>query len=196
MVNFEYPLQWPQVQPRSEYSERARFGNHSVYAAGDQLIAELQRMGATDCVISSYLQVRKDGSFYSRQSRIDDPGVAVYFKLKGKDKVMACDKWDLPEHNLWALALSIEAIRGLERWGGSEFLDGLFTGFAALPAPMAMATPHQILEIPDNATLGEAEAAYRLKARTNHPDNGGSNEQMALLNDAIRKIRDSYAKKT
>ncbi len=47
---------------------------------------------------------------------------------------MACDKWDRIEHNIWASYLSIEAIRGLDRWGGSEFLDGLFSGFKALPS--------------------------------------------------------------
>lgn len=133
-MKFKYPLQWLPQQPRTKRPARARFGNHSLSNAGYNIENELRLMGAKDCIISTNLQTKLSGGFYANQ-KIEDSGVVIYFKLKDKDKAMACDLWDKPEHNLWALQLSISAIRGLERWGGSEFLDGLFTGFKALPAP-------------------------------------------------------------
>lgn len=133
-MKFKYPLQWPPQQPRTKNPKRAIFGKHSLSNAGYNIEHELRLLGAKNCIISTNLQTKLSGGFYANQ-KIEDAGVVIYFKLKDTDKAMACDLWDNPEHNLWALQLSISAIRGLERWGGSEFLDGLFTGFKALPAP-------------------------------------------------------------
>lgn len=135
MIRFEYPLQWLPQQPRTKRQQRARFGGHSPSKAGDYLIEELKRLGAKNCIISSNLEQRLKGDGFYANQRVEDAGVVVYFDLKNNSKAMACDKWDKVEHNLWALYLSVQAIRGLERWGGSEFLDGLFTGFKALPSP-------------------------------------------------------------
>lgn len=133
-VILENPLQWPPQQYRTKLPARSRFGDVTIHKASTELLNELRLLGAKNLVISTNLKqkVRGDG-FYSNQV-VDDVGVAIYFIIKGENKVMACDKWDKIEHNIWALVLSIQAIRGLERWGGSEFLDGLFTGFKALPA--------------------------------------------------------------
>lgn len=183
MVKFEYPLQWLPQQPRTKRSTRARFGDHNPSKAGDYLIRELERLGAKNCVISSNLQQRARGDGFYAKQRIDDPGVVVYFQLKGQGKAMACDKWDKPEHNLWALYLSIEAIRGLERWGGSEFLDGLFTGFKALPDPA------NVIIKGENYFAGvtnqvELKKKYKELVKELHPDNGGSSDEFM---DMIRQ---------
>lgn len=181
MVRFEYPLQWLPQQKRTMRPERARFGNHSPSKAGDWLIAELERLGAKNCVISSNLQQRaRGGGFYANQ-RVNDPGVVVYFQLKGKSKAMACDKWDKVEHNLWALYLSVAAIRGLERWGGSEFLDGLFTGFKALPSPDDVIIRGVVYFEGINTQAG-LKKKYKELVKELHPDNGGSSDEfMAMI---------------
>jgi hypothetical protein len=109
-MKFEYPLQWLPQQPRTKRPTRARFGNHSLSNAGGFIENELRLMGATNCIISTNLQTKLSGGFYANQ-KIEDAGVVIYFKLKDKDKAMACDLWDKPEHNLWALQLSFSAIR-------------------------------------------------------------------------------------
>jgi len=175
-MKFEYPLQWLPQQPRTKRPQRARFGNHSVYGSGKELVDELQRLGAKNCLISSNLQQRARGDgFYSNQ-KVDDAGVVVYFDLKGKNKAMACDRWDKPEHNLWALKLSIYAIRGLERWGGSEFLDGLFTGFKALPMPdqVVVTTPQYFA---DCFNQEHAKDRYKRLVKELHPDVGGNTDE-------------------
>jgi len=180
MVNFEYPLQWLPQQPRTKNPTRARFGNHSPSKAGDYLVDELQRMGAKQCVISSNLMERaRGGGFYAKQN-IVDAGIVIYFQLKGQSKAMACDVWDKPEHNLWALYLSVQAIRGLERWGGSDFLDGLFEGFKALPSPDSVVTtmPQFFSDVDNNEQL---KKRYKLLARELHPDVGGSQEEFSEM---------------
>lgn len=44
--------------------------------------------------------------------------------------------------------------------------------------------PYQILGIPENATEAQIKEAYRKKAHECHPDRGGSEEQMKLINQA------------
>lgn len=178
---FEYPLQWLPQQPRTKRPTRARFGNHSAYHAGNVLVDELKRLGAKNCIISCNLQQRSRGDGFLANQRVDDSGIVVYFDLKGQSKAMACDKYDKPEHNLWALQLSVSAIRGLERWGGSEFLDGLFTGFKALPSPediIPNGTPVYFSEFPDKAS---AKERYKRLAKELHPDVGGSESEFSEM---------------
>lgn len=178
-MQFEYPLQWPQQQKRTKYPQRSRFGNVSIARASDELFNELRLLGGSNIVISTNLQqkMRGDG-FYSNQI-VNDTGIAIYLTIKGQAKVMACDKWDKVEHNIWALSLSVKAIRGLERWGGSEFLDGLFTGFTALPA--AGATMQTTSYFDGIQTVEALKIRYHELARKYHPDHGGDVEQFKAM---------------
>ncbi|WP_149531529.1 hypothetical protein [Tardiphaga sp. P9-11] len=102
--------------------------------ARDQLIAELQRLGAGSVVTSSNVRLREDAIPYADQRRQDDPGVAVYFMLKKCPMVMAVDRYSSVAGNKRALILAIEAMRQLERHGGRT-MERAFTGFAAIAAP-------------------------------------------------------------
>lgn len=180
MVSFEYPLKWLPQQPRNKLTERARFKSKSIFVAGNNLADELKRMNAKNCVITSNLILNKKGDAPLSNQRLFDSGVVIYFQLKGKSKAMACDKYNKVEDNLWALFLSVQAIRGLERWGGSEFLDGLFTGFMALPSP-----DDAIMGMPkyfdDCINLEHLKETYHRLAKELHPDKGGNETDFAEL---------------
>lgn len=165
-MQFEYPLQWPPQQSKTKNPKRSRFGNVSIHKASQELFNELKLLGAKDLVISTNLKQKMKGDgFYSNQI-VDDVGIAIYSNIKGDNKVMACDKWDRVEHNIWALVLSIRAIRGLERWGGSEFLDGLFTGFKALPQNAGSDTNY----FDGIENIDDLKTRYRRLAHKLHPD--------------------------
>lgn len=172
-MKFEYPLQWLPQQPRTKSPKRSQFQITSVSRAGDELVEELKRLGAKEVIISSNLQTRLRGDGFYANQRVDDAGVVAYFKLKGSSKAMACDKWDRVEHNVWSLKKSIESIRGLERWGGSEFLDGLFTGFQALPSPddVINTAPQFFADCTDEKQMKER---YKRLVKELHPDTGGT----------------------
>jgi hypothetical protein len=185
-----YPLAWPPGNPRtpSYRIERSRFEPGNRPQEVENVIAELGRLGARNVVVSTNLRLRNDGLPYARDRAPDDQGVAVYFDYAGGQKCFACDRWQTIEENLRAIFKSIEAIRGLERWGSKSFVDAAFTGFAALPAPgqHAKRSWRQVLGILPDVPVDRAVIMtfYREAARKAHPDMGGSGDAMAEVNAA------------
>lgn len=183
-----YPLHWPSGQPRTDRWKRARSNfNVSQMNAQEGIFAEIKRLGGRNPIMSTNIRLRNDGLPYAQQSRIDDPGVAVYFTLKGRPMVFACDKWDQIKDNMRAIQKTIEALRGIERWGSGEMMQQAFTGFMALPP--AEKEWWTILAVDRSMPLDIVEMSYKRLAMKAHPDNGGSHEEMSKLNAAIEKAR-------
>lgn len=197
-----YPLSWPAGWPRASARARAKFGQSrqsdygnwrtkdklTIGAALERLLDELRRLGAASVVVSSNVPTRLDGMPYSRAAEPADPGAAVYFRLKGEPRVLACDKWDRVADNIAALAAHIEAARGQARWGVGS-LEQAFAGYKALPAMGPRRPWHEILGVPPHASMKQVfEARDRLLLR-HHPDRGGSHSMAAEINSAVTEAR-------
>ena len=191
-----YPLHWPIGYKRTTRREQSRF-KQTMDGAQRFLRDELSRLGASSLVISTNIPVRNDGHMYAAymSKRIDDPGVAIYFKLRGKDMTMCCDKFERVWENAYSLGKGIEALRGMDRWGVSEFLERAFTGFTALPESTTV--ERNIWDIlglsVKPADLNDVHAAYRSRAKVAHPDaDGGSTEAFQDLRNAYDKALRFY----
>jgi hypothetical protein len=179
-----YPLQWPPAWPRTpeHKRERARFSQKTwkdkyskpvtFEVATNHLYNELEKLGTKGVVLSSNLQLRLDGVPYANQRKPEDPGIAVYFNLNSKEQCIPCDKWDRAEDNIRAVAKTIEALRGLERWGAKEMVNAAFRGFKALPSPDEV-TPMHAWYFEGYRTKDEAKSRYRELAKKMHADVGG-----------------------
>lgn len=186
-----YPLQWPQGRKRTDHWQRehAKF-DVSFARARDNIVAEVKllaggRWGPDPMtVISSNVALRRDGLPLANQRQPDDVGVAVYFLYKKRQMSFACDRWLKVEHNMQAIAKTIEALRGIARWGTGDMLEAAFTGFMALPAPGAAKEWWEVLGVSRHCTRDDISAAYRRLASINHPDRGGSATTMAAINAA------------
>jgi hypothetical protein len=188
--NLAFPLTWPEGWPRTSLHQRDRGSfKGTLDMIRRELVVEVNRIALgssarTQCLsyvlISTNLPLRNDG--YPRANAPDptDPGVAVYFKRKGKDVVFACDKYDKVWKNMRAISKTIEALRGVERWGSSQLLDRAFTGFARL-AEKTQESCWEVLGIPPSSNEQQIMDAYRRKAREAHPDTGGSPEAFDLV---------------
>jgi hypothetical protein len=174
-----YPLHWPQGWPRVSRRERSRF-DVSFAKTRDGLFEEIKRMGGTLPVLSTNVALRRDGLPYANQPEPNDPGVAVYFMHKGRSMSFACDRWDRVRDNVRAIEKTIEAIRGIERWGASDMMERAFSAFEALPSPSWWTD----LGVSRNATPDELKARYRHLIKTHHPDAGGDPEQFRRINEA------------
>lgn len=177
MNDKQYPLQWPMGWKRTQDPDWSRFKPGSTFSETGDVLHELELLGATNIVVSSNMQYRADGLPYARQT-VDDTGVAVYFKLDGEEQCIPCDKWRLLEENLRAIAKTIEALRGLERWGAKDMVNAAFRGFKALPSSIVTPAPHRswfvVLNIGEHANALEVKQAYRDALKLTHPDAGGT----------------------
>lgn len=169
---------------RIRRSVRSQFGAHSVAEGVKEIRRQLTLLGARLPVISSNIPLKSDGNPYSDPGRMADPGAAVYFQLSGKPYCLPCDRWDRVEHNFWAIAKHLEAMRGMQRWGVGS-VEQQFAGFKALAASSESTEPWwDVLCCRADATADMINNQYRTRARTAHPDAGGSHAAMARLNQA------------
>ncbi len=191
-----FPLSWPLGRPRTPSQNRqgAAFRRGadrlSVTDGVRRLLAELDRFGAEQVVISSNVKPTLSGT-PSRETPAtgNDPGVAVYFRLKGQPHAMSCDKWNRVADNLAALAAHIEAIRGQLRWGCADVAQ-VFAGFRALSAVGAKKPWWTVLGFPvPPASVDVIERKRDELARLHHPDRGGNPNQMAEINSAFDEGR-------
>lgn len=184
-----FPLCWPEGWPRSQ-SQKASLFKQTVSTATANLSRELELMGASRFILSTNVPVKRDGTPYANQRPVGgDTGAAVYFVRKGKPMCMACDQYWGLEENIQALAKTIEALRGIERWGSTDLLNRAFTGFAALPAPNAIDPWQLTLSLPTNASIEQIEARYRELAKQKHPDAGGSDAEFQVLHAAYQAAK-------
>ena len=184
-----YPLYWPEGWPRTKYPTWSKFKPGGFATECQKVYDELDRLGASHAIVSSNIELRNDGLPYSNRRTPTDAGVAVYFTLDGRPQCIPCDRWGAVEENARAIWKSIEALRGLERWGAKSFVDAAFRGFEALPAPGVKHWRHVLGSAV--VTLDDAETRYRKLARERHPDRPtGSEAAMADLNVAIDMARE------
>lgn len=182
MNSKQYPLQWPMGRARLQNPDRSKFKPGTIVSEAQSVFRQLELMGASNIIISSNMQYKADGMPYYRQS-VSDTGVAVYFKsADGEEQCIPCDQWISLEENLRAIAKTIEAMRGIERWGGRSLMNAAFSGFKQLP-PSTIVTPppdrpHRdwwvVLGVDWNADAPTVKQAYRHAQSLTHPDAGGS----------------------
>lgn len=192
----ESPLTWPVGVPRTLTPRPAAF-RCSLTVAAQHLQHQVALLcgprDAATLVISSNMRYRRDGMPYAQQPNIDDHGVAVYFTWRGVSRVFACDRWNTCADNVRAIGLTIEALRGIDRWGTSDMLERVFTGFQALPNLPPDATPSAhwsvILGCAPDATPDEIEAAYRRAVKKAHPDHGGSETALTRVRQAREQAK-------
>lgn len=187
-----FPLSWPDGWKRTGARKKSKFKASFAWAR-DRLFAELKLLGCPDwkVILSSNIPLRRDGLPYSGQANPTDPGFAVYFRLKEKPMVLACDQYREATDNLYAIVKTIEALRGIQRWGASDMMERSFTGFSALPPGPSEQTQKHWWEIlgyaGPNVTEDSLKNRYRKLAAIHHPDVGGTSALMAEINAAYKE---------
>lgn len=203
-----FPLQWPEGWKRSVNRFVPKFsadGKNNFTQTRDRVLRRLRARGS-HAVITSDLPLRGDGLPYA-DARCADPGVAVWWVEKGKEMVIACDRWRTLPLNLSAIDRTLEAMAGIERWGADTMVDRVFAGFAALPPPgytsegtgvvepPAMPPWREVFKVPavfeGNLSKPDLLAFVKLRYREQiaqaHPDKGGNAELAAIINGAMEE---------
>lgn len=179
---------WPGALTAKRQRAKFRAGYKDTLALLDR---ELRHLGARQVVLQVALtedQIRLDGRPRAGASP-SHPGIVLSFESKHGPLSYPCDRFTEWEDNLRAVALSLEALRAVDRYGVTRRAEQ-YRGWQALPPPAGRRLDVQSavrllarlsgLEVrADN--LAEAYRAAALKA---HPDRGGDAETFALLQEA------------
>lgn len=165
--------------------------DRTVYEAASECVMELDRLGARDVVISTNMKLGvRSGEILSGQTEPLDPGVSVFFNYKGQKSAIACDRWTRVADNLYAIAKTIEALRGIDRWGSGEMVRAAFTGFRALPLPQRPWRQVFGFSVDETPPVEEVDRRHLEATRRFHPDIAvGLDGLMAELNAARDEAR-------
>lgn len=146
---------------------------------------EIEALGGKDVTMGvglSETDIRLDGQPRANARAMGHPGVEITFHTPAGARSFSSDEFDDWQDNVRAIALSLEALRAVERYGVSKGRQ--YAGFALLAAG------------PSQAELGERLVArygsIKEALRHTHPDTGDTdvtpNDYQAVL--AYRKAQD------
>jgi hypothetical protein len=140
----------------------------------DGLEEEIERVKGTDVVIG--LVVPTDAISWSGSLKAGwkplHRGAEVSFDRAGKRLAFHASQYPTPRENLHAIALTLEALRSIDRWGASS--GEQYAGYAMLPEDTLVERGRALVV----AAGGDVRAA--LKAH--HPDVGGTDADAAAIN--------------
>ncbi len=188
MISTDYlPLDhlWPRGAPKTS-AEKRLHGSFKVEPgkALQDLAHEIERWGASHAVIGTDLPLGRSGKPFGWRDFGGDPGIALQLAHRGQPLTFYADRFLEPHHNLRAIGLTLESLRAIERYGGGQVLEAMMTGLGQLPPPNGHAPHWDLLGLQPGASPDAIEAAFRAKAKTAHPDKGGSAEAFRMLNEA------------
>lgn len=182
------PRSEPRPSPfRAGWSSTHDLIDREIWALGGR--TWILQIDATDS------QIRRDGGLRA-DARPASAAVRVVFDSRHGTLTYACDRYTKWQDNVRAIALSLEALRAVDRYGvaktGEQYRG--WTEIAARPAVMSreqaaeflahwagLGTSLDLFEDYPNAV----QAAYRAAAKRCHPDvSGDDGDTMARLNTA------------
>jgi hypothetical protein len=179
---------WPGKQTTSRKRGAFKAGYTDTLRLLDR---ELRHLGARSVVFQVAMDasdIRLDGQPRAG-ARARHPGVIVSFESKHGPLSYPCDTFSSWEDNVRAIALALEHLRTVDRYGVTKTGEQ-YRGWSKLPPPIV--TPAPMSEDIAYGTLFEfgggeeitkenLDQIYRRAAMATHPDRGGSAEKFKLV---------------
>lgn len=177
-------VEWPgQMSPSRS---RANF-SASFSSTVSLLWRELYQLGGRNVILQVGIpeqQFRIDG-FPRADARADHPGVILTLDSKHGALSYPCDTFDRWQDNLRAIALALEALRKVDRYGvtkrGEQYTGFKAIGAVAMPPKMDEQEARRTL-----ATFGGGD--FRKAQRATHPDRGGDASHFDRVMQAGRAL--------
>lgn len=169
----------------------------------DLLDRELRHLRATSVILAAGFaerDLRLDGWPRADARVPGHPGVELSFESRHGRLVYATDACEHWQDNVRSLALGLEALRAVDRFGITRRGEQ-YAGWKELPsgivAGSGIATPDDAWEIlfaaaelnPDGAASYDLTDIYRAAARVTHPDHGGDGERFAQVQAAYEYLK-------
>ncbi len=182
-------LKWPMEHTKRR--TRSRFGAN--WSTTTELLErELRFLRGQNIVLQMAVgeqEIRNDG-WIRASARPTHPGVLLTFDSKFGPLTYPCDNFTDWKANVRAIALALEALRKVDRYGVTKRGEQ-YTGWKALPSKVD-GGPHAVLAqwsgFSEREVRNDPKAAYRAAAKEAHPDRGGSGEAFSEVGDAARLL--------
>lgn len=198
---------WPS-KPTPGYARQYSRFKAGWQATLDLLERELSHLGAKDISIEGFFfinDIRNDG-WPKSSARPSQPGVILSFTVKCGRMVMPCDRYHDWEANLRAIALTLEHLRAVERYGATSEKQEQYTGWLRLPEASAIdeATEcakvliqHACVSHFPSQVLGDRkvfDSVWREASRRTHPDlntgrDGADCKKVLAARDRIKTLK-------
>jgi hypothetical protein len=137
--------------------------------------------------------IRRDGMLYAN-AKVNSPGVKVSFDSRHGPLTYAADQYRTWQANVRAIALALEALRAVDRYGvthsGEQYRGWSAITATAAETSMTVDEARRVLadaaglQPADLSTTDAINRAYKAAARKTHPDAGGNADVFRLIGAA------------
>lgn len=216
MLNIQIkPLKkWPGAQNKNPTSSRFKSGYRETMELLEKELG-LVRADTSSIVLEMQIsqeQLTLDGSRLRAHVRPNKPGVILSFNRRSYKVVdgqsvttvqtlsYPCDAFNDWQDNVRAVALSLESLRRVERYGVFKY-DDIVNRLALPSAEGSVSTRESAAEFLERHSAVPAKeilfsdtaraAAYRKAASTTHPDRGGNPETFQKVAEANKTLVES-----
>jgi len=188
----------PSEERRSRYVFKAKWTD-----TVNLLDREIEHLGADEFIIEadfSDSDIRLDGLPRANARQPAFPGVRVFFDSTHGPLVYQADNCAYWQHNVRSIALGLEALRAVDRYGITHRAEQ-YTGFRAIGPGSTSSGPFasvdaavRWLQDPQRAGVAGAEGLslkvlLRQVARNVHPDTGGAREDWDRYEQAVQTLK-------
>lgn len=200
LLQVSSPLNWPTHIPQTERILRQVYPQFQLNMQEREAVIfiedELERTPQVTSAVLTCDAVNVN-STVATQYLSKNTGAALRLTIDDTRFHLCCDRWQSLAHNIYALHLGLRYYRQLSEWGlGSMplLLGGLREGITQASTSATSSSTvmewQRILGLGPTATLEDANALYRVRAKTIGENNP---EELRTLNIAIQQARQSLS---
>lgn len=202
-IRFRPLSNWPVAETTDRRHSRFDTG---WYATMNLLKHELERLHANNVVIEMDLtevDIRRDG-LPRNNARPETPRVCLSMDSPYGPLRYPCDTFLSWQDNVRGIALALEALRKVDRYGVTKRGEQ-YTGWKALPASTGHPTTPELAASVVSSTGKDtklilnapayAKQCIRDALLNSHPDQGGEVEKFHLVQEARRVLSDFHGRK-
>ncbi|MGD9636847.1 MAG: hypothetical protein AB7U97_26425 [Pirellulales bacterium] len=194
-VQFESIERWPTETTKRR--QRSKFRTQWTVTC-KLLERELSHLGCRRLVVQADCdrsEIRNDG-FLRASARLRGPGVVLSFQSKHGPLSYPCDAFDDWQDNVRAIALALEALRTVDRYGVTKRAEQ-YRGWQALPSPngnqWTATDAKEFLRVIVGPELfcifkNDNEQLLRRAEIKTHPDRGGNPDDFKKVQQARRLL--------
>lgn len=202
-------MSWYKVRPLVDWSgprtdagaRRSRYAFKAGWSSTEELLErELFYLDARDVVLQVAVRdsdLRVDGTLRANARQPSDPGVRLIATTRHGDLSWQTDVCAFWQHNVRSIALGLEALRAVDRYGISQ-RGQQYRGWREIEAGSGHTTEAEACQVlwawsGVKVTPGESEQSLRARWRearaASHPDrNGGNSTGWHAVEDAARTL--------